>query len=52
MITAGTELMYRGVCLCSFTINEELIKEGGELEQQGNLHAERTAEAIAKKLAN
>ncbi|MBC2723009.1 hypothetical protein [Desulfosporosinus sp.] len=51
MFIAGTELMYRGVCLCSFTINEELIKEGGALEQQGKIHAEWLAEAIAKKLA-
>lgn len=50
MFIAGAELMYRGVCLCSFTINEELIKEGGALEQQGKIHAEWLAEAIAKKL--
>lgn len=50
MSIAGTELMYKGVCLCSFTINEGLIKEGAILEEQGKIHAVWLAETIANKL--
>ncbi|GEM_PF-2879182 len=50
MFISGTELMYRGVCLCSFTVNQELIKEGTILEQQGKLHVVWLADAIALKL--
>ncbi len=50
MYIAGTELMYKGVCLCSFTINEALIKEGALFEEQGKLHSAWLAEAIANKL--
>ena len=50
MFIEGTELMYRGVCLCSFTVNEELINEGFSLEQQGKIHAVWLADTIAKKL--
>jgi len=50
MFIEGTELMYRGVCLCSFTVNEELIKEGSSLEQQGKIHAVWLADMIAEKL--
>ena len=50
MSIEGTELMYRGVCLCSFTVNKELIKEGSSLEQQGKIHAVWLADTIAGKL--
>ena len=50
MSIAGTELMYRGVCLCSFTVNEKLIKEGAILEQQGKIHALLLADTIAEQL--
>ena len=50
MSISGTELMYRGVCLCSFTIKEDQLKEGALLEQQGKLHSAWLAESIANKL--